>query len=283
MKYFDDLIRNRNFMKPIHDMRITETKGPPTQRRPDLSSVMDVSRHVIMCPTHIGPKLETMHALRGLEELGFRVNYLKGASAIDLIRCLMASEVVANDFESVLFVDDDMAFQPQDAVKLLLSDEPVIAGAYAAKALGKGKINADFVPGTKTVEFGEHVMEPYPIRTVGAGFLRIKISALRTMIDALELPYVRMGNTYGWPFFMPLVAEQDGELRYLTEDYAFCFRCHQAGIVPKLDTSFRLYHLGDYGYGIEEGTGTYILRQKTLTVDLTAPETSEAGGMMRLT
>lgn len=277
------LIRNRNFLKPIADLRVNESKGSPTEERPDLSRVMDLSRNIVICPTHAQPKFQTMNALRGLEDLGIRVDYAQGCSAIDMARSLVASEALANDLESFLFVDDDMMFQPADAVRLMVSDEPIIAGAYAAKALGKSKINADFAPGTTTVKFGEHATELYPVRTVGAGFLRIKVAALRAMIDILSLPYCRIGNTYGWPFFLPVIVEQDGELRYLTEDYAFCWRCHQAGFTPMLDTSFRLYHVGDYGYGLEEGLGTYILRQKNLEVDLTLPATDEPGAMMRRT
>ena len=44
----------------------------------------------------------------------------------------------------MLFIDSDMLFAPEDAVKPLRSDEPVIAGAYAAKKLGNGQLNVAF-------------------------------------------------------------------------------------------------------------------------------------------
>jgi hypothetical protein len=84
------------------------------------------------------------------------------------------------------------------------------------------------------------------------------------MRDELNLPYCRMAHTHGWPFFQPTIVEEDGETRYLAEDYAFCWRCHQIGITPLCDTSFRLYHIGDYAYGWEEGAGDYIPRSRNL-------------------
>ena len=39
---------------------------------------------------------------------------------------------------------------------------------------------------------------------------------------------------------------------------AFIHRCRLAGLTPKVDTSFRLYHIGDYAYGLEEAAGQYL-------------------------
>ena len=89
--------------------------------------------------------------------------------------------------------------------------------------------------------------------------LRIKTWVLKEMVKLLELPYCRMAERFAWPFFQPTVVEEDGEKRYLGEDYSFCWRCHQIGIKPMVDTSFRLYHIGDYAYGIEEASGPQYL------------------------
>ncbi len=139
-----------------------------------------------------------------------------------------------------------MVFGPEFAIKLLLSDAPVIAGLYAAKVLGRGRINACFPDGTKRVRFGDWATEPVPLKRVGAGFLRIKVAVLEQLVERLE------GGT-------PV---------YLTEDYAFCHRCGLAGIPIVGDASERLYHLGDYAFGLEEASGQYIQRQRNLFYDL---------------
>jgi hypothetical protein len=254
--------------EPPRDRRVVEHREPATVELPDLSEVINLAKHVVYVPVHRFIDTDTYHCLRGLEDLGVRVDYSKGASAIDLSRSVLASDAIRAGFESILFIDSDMFFDPADVVRFLLSPAPVIAGAYAAKKLGNGQLNADFGPGVESVRMGEWASEPVPVRKVGAGFLRIKVDFLRRMRDELKLPYCRMAHTFGWPFFMPIIVEEDGETRYLAEDYAFCWRCHQLGISPLIDASFRLYHIGDYAYGWEEGAGEYIPRSRNLKYEI---------------
>ncbi len=235
---------------------------------PDLSAHLDLSKHVVYVPVHRFIDTDTYDCLRGLEDLGVRVDYSKGASAIDLSRSVLASDAIRAGLDSILFIDSDMFFNPADAIRFLLSPAPVIAGAYAAKKLGNGQLNADFGPGVESIRMGEWASEPVPVRKVGAGFLRIKVDFLRRMRDELKLPFCRMAHTFGWPFFMPVIVEEDGETRYLAEDYAFCWRCHQLGVSPLVDASFRLYHIGDYAYGWEEGAGEYIPRSRNLKYEI---------------
>ena len=167
-------------------------------------------------------------------------------------------------FESILFIDSDMLFSPDDAIALLKRPEPVVAGLYAAKKLGDGQINASFAPDVERVRFGDWASAPVKLQRVGAGFLRIKVAALKHIAKALELPYCRMADRFAWPFFQPMVIREDDEWRYLGEDYAFCQRCLDAGIQPMGDTSFRLYHIGDYPYGVEEASGVHIQRSRNI-------------------
>ena len=34
--------------------------------------------------------------------------------------------------------------------------------------------------------------------------------------------------------------------------------------MPKVDTSFRLWHVGDYAYGVEEAAGEYLPRSRNM-------------------
>ena len=263
------MFRNRQLPDQSHDRRRVDYVGPATCEPPDLSSVLDLSKHVVICAFHHHIEHDTQTALRGLEELGVRVDYCKGASAIDAARSKLASDALVSGMDSFLFVDADVVFDPADAIRLLLSDAPVIAGLYAAKVTGKrGKLTADFMPGTTSVTLGQDATEPIQVRRVSAGFLRVKCDVLRGMIGQLDLPYCKINDGEGWPFFLPMVA--DG--RYLAEDYAFCQRCFEAGISIFVDPSFRLYHLGDYLFGWEEAIGHYIPRLKNLEVNFDQPD-----------
>ena len=82
-----------------------------------------------------------------------------------------------------------------------------------------------------------------------------------------------MAHSKSWPLFQPEVIFEHGEYRYLGEDYSFCWRCKQVGVQVWLDTSFRVYHLGDYAYGWEESAGNYVERYRNLEYQIRQSET----------
>ncbi len=252
-----------------------ESKVVPRKNESGIDLGLDPAKHTIFVPTHHFVEPQTDICLEGLKALGLRVDKRLGGSAIDLARNIIASEALETGLDSLMFIDADMMFDPADVVSLLLSDEPVICGVYAGKTLGpNAQINADFPPETNDegVRLGEWG-GLYPVRKVGAGFLRIKTWVLREMIFALNLPKVVMGRTEAWPFFMPGIWEEDGQLKYYCEDYAFCHRVRHSGITIKADTRIRLYHLGTYTYGAEESGGAYIKRYKNLILNARTKQT----------
>ena len=237
---------------------------PEPAPAPPAADPFNPALHIVHVPVAAYVELDTDHCLRGLERLGIRVDRSKGSSAIDIARNIRATDAIRQGFESVLFIDSDIMFDPADAIKLFKSPHDVIGGIYPAKRLGNGQMNCDWADGTDKVRIGPWATEPYRMRKLAGGFLRIKISALKQIVKRLELPYCRTAERFAWPFFQPVIIQEDGETRYLGEDYAFSWRCLQAGITPYADTSFRLYHLGSYPYGAEEACGQYIERSRNV-------------------
>ena len=272
------LFRNRP-LTGQHDLLVTSDAGPLQDQVPDISRAIDVTKHAIACPFHRNLEFETQRSLLACELLGMRVDYAKGASAIDVVRNLQASEALASGLDSLLFIDGDMRFEPQDVVRFFESSVPVLAGVYAAKILGKrARVNCNFAPEVKKVKLGEWATELYPIVSVGAGFLRIKCSVFRHVIEALNLPLCEMGHGHAYPLFQPTYVQDPPGTpwRYLSEDYAFCWRCRQVGIPMMADTSFRLYHIGDYSYGWEEARGFYLPRERNVELDCCTQEEIDA-------
>ena len=153
----------------------------------------DPARHIVHVPVARFVELDCDHCLRGLEALGVRVDRSKGSEQLSTLHAISAAtDAVRDGFDSVLFIDSDILFDPADAVKLFQSPEPVIAGVYAAKKLGNGQLNVHFEEGVDQVRIGPWATEPYPVQKVGAGFLRIKTDVLRQMVKDLKLPYCRM-------------------------------------------------------------------------------------------
>jgi len=211
---------------------------------------------VVLVPhmTHIENECE--QALRQLEAEGVRVVRRGGCSAIDVARNELISEALHDGAESILFIDSDIGFNPDDALRLLESPEPVISAVYAKK--GMREMASVFAEGTTEVLFGANAVEPYPLRYAATGFLRIRASVLRQMVEELELPLCNTVWGRGlWPFFQPMVVPQDGnKYHYLGEDWAFSYRLSQIGITPLADTSIRLWHWGRYGFTWEEAGST---------------------------
>ena len=138
----------------------------------------DPKRHIVHVPVARFVELDCDHCLVALKLSASESTGLR-ALAIDIARNIRATDAIVEGFDSVLFIDSDMLFDPADAITLLRSPEPVIAGAYAAKKLGNGQLNVDFEDGVESVRFGDWAPQPYPVRAVGAGFLRIKTAALQ--------------------------------------------------------------------------------------------------------
>jgi glycosyltransferase involved in cell wall biosynthesis len=195
---------------------------------------------------------ECERSLGRLEREGVRVVRRGGTLQIDQKRNEMLSDALHDGGESILFIDADIGFEPIDALHLLARPEPVVTGIYTKK--GRRELASTFADGIKEILFGPETPGLYPLKFAGAGFIRMRAAALRRMIEVLGLPLcnTRWGRGV-WPFFQPLViTAPDGGFHYLGEDWSFSHRLAQSGIALMADTSFRLWHYGEYGYSWED-------------------------------
>lgn len=234
--WFDrDLVRLEG--TPIA-LRIKEQPQPPK----------DYSKCVVLVPfrDHIG--YETEECLDAVEKLGIQVARLPGQSAIEFSRCEMASTALNQGYESILFIDSDMIFNPPDVAYIFDRPEPVVAGLYSQKRYKY--MNAILDDSVDDIKIGLGG-EDYPAMCVGAGFLRIKADVLRTLIDVHSLPLCTSHGGALWPFFQSFNVCDNGVWSYLGEDYAFCRRCTDAGIPVIVDGRIRLYHVGPFLWGLE--------------------------------
>ncbi len=209
------------------------------------------ARPVVLVPFFSSVEKECEDGLRALLRSGLPVRRAS-LSAIDLLRSTLLSHALKDGFDSFLFIDADIGFDPRDALRLLARPEPVIAGIYVHN---KGNdIAGTFAKGVDKVVFGPDAPGLYPLLYAPTGFLRIRAEVLRRMIDELKLPECHWGSVKGiYPFFLPLcVPDGRGATRYLTEDYSFSHRLAQIGITPLADTTIKLFHYKKYGYNYED-------------------------------
>lgn len=217
---------------------------------------------VVLVPHMNGIEMECEQALRWLEGAGVRVVRRAGCSAIDVARNEMISGVLHEEAESILFIDSDIGFDPQDALRLLARPEPVVGGIYAKK--GVRELASVFADGVKEVLFGPEAPGLYPLKYAATGFLRIRAGVLRRMIAELRLPLCNTHWGRGvWPFFQPMIVPHGQDRwHYLGEDWAFSHRLRQMGVTPLADTSIRLWHWGRYGFSWEDA-GSSVNRYRS--------------------
>jgi hypothetical protein len=216
--------------------------------------MMDNSRCAILVPVSRTIEPHCDLALRQLEWRGFHVHRLYGFSQIDVARNRLATEALAANYEELMWIDSDMAFEPQSVDRLRSHNLPVSCGLYPTKV--ERKLTSSLLPGTPAITFGEEggLLE---IQYAATGFLHTRREVY------LEIIRCGLGPTcnahLGLPmvaFFLPMIVEHDGGLRYLAEDYAFSERLRRCNYRVYADTTIRLQHIGIYGYSWEDLGGS---------------------------
>ena len=196
---------------------------------------------------HLEPECDD--ALRQLEARGVPVRKYRGYSQIDIARCQMATDALADGFTEILWVDSDVVFRADDAELLLSHNLPFVCGVYAKK--GPRQLACEFLPGLESVAFGPEGGLA-PLRYAGFGFALTRRELFDRVREFHRLPTLnRQFARPLVPYFAPLWT--DGDMgRYLGEDYAFCERVTRAGCELWADTRVRLWHMGHYPYGWED-------------------------------
>jgi hypothetical protein len=219
-----------------------------------------------------------LHLLPVLERMGIGHKLLTKSqeSLISRARNTFAAEFLGRkDFSHLLFLDADIGFEPEAVVRMVEHGGAVVATAYPMKGLIWERIGEAARAG-KTVdqlrragiEFAVNTGEPGNNRTiavengfirvqeVGSGMLLIARQALEKMTE--RFPESRYVNDIGgydneftkgnfWTFFEPMVQPETG--RYLSEDYAFCYKwVRHCGGEIFLNIDSKVTHVGSYSY-----------------------------------
>jgi hypothetical protein len=184
--------------------------------------------------------------------INFRITTLRNESLISRARNILTAMFLDSDCTHLMFIDSDIEFQPEDIIRALAYDKPVIAGAYPKKALPvQYAINFKFVnPETRQIRVENGAVE---VLDASTGFFLIKRETIEKMILAHpELHYRNDSNIdpklnkHCYALFDTMIDPDDN--RYLSEDYTFCRRWQKLGGEIWLDPNTKLNHVGSYTF-----------------------------------
>lgn len=235
-------------------------------------------RPFIATPSYTGQfTSDYVRSLLGLVNLAWRhgfamqTRFLDGDSLIPRARNRLVAEFMADARWTHLFwIDADIGFEPEAALRLLLADRAVVAGVYPHKSDGwPSEGLAQALPAGSTREDFEarHAVFPVNLKNAGVdadgfaevldaptGFMLIERSVFTRLAQAMpQLRYTpdhmedaQAAAQAHYRFFD--VWAEPGNGRYLSEDFAFCRRWQSIGGQVFVDTRSRLSHTGTRTY-----------------------------------
>lgn len=194
--------------------------------------------------------------------INFRITTLRNESLISRARNILTAMFLNSDCTHLMFIDADIEFQPDDIIRALAYDKPILAGAYPKKALPvQYAINFKFMDAEKRkvrVENGAA-----EVLDASTGFFLVKKEVIEEMIaNYPELHYRNDSNISKelekWCYNLWDVRLDPKDNRLLSEDYSFCRRWQELGGEIWLDLNTKLNHVGSYTF---EGDVSQIIRQ----------------------
>lgn len=210
---------------------------------------LDPAVCAILVPVATEMERQCQQALAELGNRGYEVRTQTGLSAIDYARSFMVTEALSLGFDEILFIDGDIAFNPNDVEKLRAHGKDFICGAYMQK--GSGFLTTQF-ESKERIPLGS-IGGLHKVKTCGMGFNLIRREVFECVEELFKLPTCGIHcNNPLVPYFMPMIIVENGFDRYLCEDMAFCHRAKKAGFELWCDTSISLWHIGKYGFSFHD-------------------------------
>ena len=213
-------------------------------------------------------------------DINFTVSTLANESLITRGRNTLVSFFMEHpEATHLFFVDADIEFDPNDMLRMVAYDKPVVVGAYPKKAINWNSIinaareNKDETPDTIEGHSSNYVVnfdflkdkdgKPMPqiqirdnlikLKDAGTGFMCIKKEVIQKMFDNYpELSYANDINVdakfepHMYALFDTMIDPESR--RYLSEDYTFCRRWQEMDGEVFLDPRTALNHVGHYTF-----------------------------------
>jgi hypothetical protein len=239
--------------------------------------------------TYVDCLMRTVELLK-VFNVNLHVHFCRNDSLVSRARNNLVAKAMADPkMTHIMFIDNDITWNPYDILKLMLSDKHIIGGAYPLKQYKWDKIATRTNPIASWIDkknsnsvlkgtIGDSDMIQYnmvnyninylsnnlqieenvaTVKHLATGFMMIKRTVIEKMQQAFpSTKYVDdvgflhdKENDHAYALFDCGV--EDGH--YMSEDWLFCQRWTKMGGNISLDVSINLNHTG-----VEEFSGSYI-------------------------
>ena len=185
----------------------------------------------------------------------FRLTTLRNESLVTRARNILSAMFLDSGATHLFFIDADIEFEPESVIRMLAMDKDIIAGAYPKKALPvQYAMNFKYTdPVKKQIRVENGAVEVWDAST---GFFCIKREVFEKMMVAYpHLHYKNDSNIdpklqkYCYALFDTMLdADENGDNRYLSEDYTFCRLWQRLGGEIWMDPNTKLNHVGSYTF-----------------------------------
>ena len=221
----------------------------------DVKKEYDFSVLVVPC-VHRGVDPDTWESLIPLlfcQNPRIVVKFRSGDALIDRSRSIVASRFLESDFDVLLFIDDDIIFDPKKIgamLQVMWKEKLDICGApYVKKQPEKTHFAIKLLDEAPVIPFGEEMGAICEVRMISTGCMAIQRWVLQAMVDKEVVHKCHIHDANFYPFFKPEEAQlENGNWIYLSEDWAFTERARRLGFKVWCDTSQKLGHAGRYVY-----------------------------------
>jgi len=179
------------------------------------------------------------------------VMFLCNHSLITMARNRIVAEIFRqdkHDWDSIVWIDADISWQPEDLLKLALHDEDVVCGTYRKKIHEACHFTIKLIPGKETPD-ERGLIE---VEATGTGFLRVSRNAMQDLLASEKMSYTeKLTHADSTPVMMEIKnlfesGNKNGEM--LSEDFFFCSKLRERGYKIMLDTKIDLGHDGSFTY-----------------------------------
>jgi hypothetical protein len=183
----------------------------------------------------------------------FKIN----VSNLPVERCFLVHEARKMKADVMLFIDDDITFEPQTAFSIIRSaveEKAVVAATYKVKMpegrhVGFALEQANRPPETKGTLKG--------MASVGMGMTAIHMSVVDRILRLHEsgeyhIPFFKAkrfpGEQIAGLFEFKVGEDLAGDARFIQEDEMFCQHVIKTGGKIWIDTAFTVGHVGQFVY-----------------------------------